>query len=173
MSHRFYLFAYTCCLTLFLPLVFPFLHLLYFGPFLIICFYRSPLSTCLWWALSCGFIIDLFSSETRLGTYALNYCLTTLCLYNTKFHFFEDRPSTIPLMSFGFTILSTLIQVGLFYFIAKPIFLSWVWAFNDLLVIPFQVAIYATLAFVAPTSIFSRMKRRYLLFKLKRRGTAI
>jgi len=169
MTHLFLLFVYACCLALFLPLFFPFLHILFFAPFLIVCFYRCSLSVCLWWALSSGFIIDLFSYETRLGTYAINYCLTTLCLYPYKFHFFEDRLSTLPIMSFGFTCLSTLIQIGLFYITGKSFSLSWEWALHDLLLIPLQVAIYALLAFSLSSFTISYLKRSYLLFKLNRR----
>lgn len=165
----FYLFTYTYCLTMLLPLFFPFLHLLYFAPFLIVCFYRCSLIGCLWWALVCGLIVDLFSSESRLGIYAINYCLTTFYLYRYRFLFFEDGFSMLPVMSFGFTCLSTFIQTGIFYLIGKPFMLSGEWLINDLIVIPLQVAIYAILAFSFPTWMLIRMKRRYLLSRLTNR----
>ena len=158
----------TCSLVLFSPLFFPFLHVVFFSPFLVLCFYRCSLSSCLWWALICGFIIDLFSYETRLGIYAINYCLTTFCLYRYKFHFFEDRLSTLPVMTFGFTNLSFLIQIGLFFITGKAFSLSLEWVINDLLLIPLQTATYAVLAFIFPFSLLSLLKRRYFLFRLKR-----
>jgi hypothetical protein len=162
-------FIYACCLAMLLPLFFPFLHLLYFPPFLILCFYRCSFVGCLWWALICGLIVDLFSSETRLGNYAINYCLTTLCFYRYKFHFFEDGFSTLPVMSSGFTCLSTLIQVGMFYLIGKPFILSGEWIINDLILIPVQMAIYAILAFSLPAWILSLMKSRHILFHIMKK----
>ncbi len=161
-----YLFIYTYCLAMLLPLFFPFLHLLYFTPFLILCLYRCSLAHCLWWALICGGVIDLFSSETRLGNYAINYCLTIFCLYRYRFLFFEDGFSTLPLMSFIFTCLSMLIQIGIFYLIGKPFTFSGEWLISDLIVLPMQMAIYAILAFSLPAWMLTLMKRRYRLFRL-------
>lgn len=165
----FYLFLYSFCLTMFLPLFLPFWHIPYFTPFLVFCFYRCTLVSCLWWSLICGFIIDLFSAETRLGTYAMNYCLTTFYIYHYKLRFFEDRFSTLPTLAFGFTCLSTLIQIAIFYVISKPFALSLAWGVNDLLVIPLQVACYTILTFNLPFSIFIYLKRHYLLFRLNRK----
>jgi rod shape-determining protein MreD len=164
-----YLFTYAYCLAMLLPLFFPFLHLLYFAPFLILCFNRCSLMGCLWWALICGLVVDLFSSETRLGTYAINYCLTTLCLYRYRFHFFEDGFSTLPVLSFGFTCIFTLIQVAIFYLIDKPITLTVEWLINDLIFFPTQAAIYSILAFSLPAWVLALMKRRFYLFRLARR----
>lgn len=165
----FLLFIYTYSLAMLLPLLFPFYHLLYFVPFLILCFYRCSLINCLWWSLLCGLMIDLFSAETRLGTYAINYCLTTLCFYRYKFHFFEDRFSTLPTMTFGFTCLSTLIQVLIFYIMGKSFSLSWEWVISDFFIIPFQMVLYTLLAFTLPSFIVVYLKRRYFLFRLKKR----
>jgi hypothetical protein len=165
----FYLFAYSSCLAMFLPLFFPFWHILYFAPFLVLCFYRCSLIRCLWWSFICGLVIDLFSAETRLGTYAMNHCLTTLCLYRYKFYFFEDRLSTLPAMTFGFSCLSMLIQFLILYLLHPFFSLSWKWIVNDLLLLPLEVAFYAFLAFTLPTLFLSDLKRRYLLFRWARR----
>lgn len=165
----FLLFIYSACLAVLLPLFFPYWHPLYFAPFLALCFYSYSLAGCLWWSLICGFVVDLFSAETRLGICAMNYCATTLFLYRYQFHFFEDRLSTLPTISFSFTLLSTLIQIGIFTVISKPFSLSWEWLFTDLLIIPLQVALYSVLAFTLPFMIMNAIKRRYLLFRLNRR----
>lgn len=165
----FYLFLYTLFLFLFLPLFFPFWHVPIFAPFIVLCFYRHSMTSCLCWSFCCGFIIDLFSAETQLGNYALNYCLTTLCLYRYQFHFFEDRLSTLPTMTFFFTSLSTMIQIVIFQIISRPFALSWHWLFSDLLFIPFQAAICAGVAFVIPSLLLVYLKREYLLFRLSRR----
>lgn len=163
------LFTYTACLAMILPLFFPSWHILYFAPFLILCFYDYSLVGCLWWSLICGFIIDLFSAETRLGIYAFNYCATTFFLYRYQFHFFEDRLSTLPAMSFCFTCLSTILQIVILSITGKNISLSWDWLISDLLLIPLQVSIYSILAFTLPFMAIRFLKRRYLLFRLKRR----
>lgn len=165
MTHLFYLFAYVGFLAMSLPLFFPFWHALYFVPFLVLCFYRCPFIHALWWSLLCGFIVDLFSAETRLGTFAMNYCLTTFFLYHYKFHFFEDRMSTLPTLTFAFSCLSMLIQVVIFYAIGKSISLSWEWVINDLMAIPLQGALYAILAFTLPAWIATYLKTRYFLFR--------
>lgn len=155
-----FLFAYICGLTLTLPLLFPSLRLFYFSPFLVFCFYRNSFSSCLWWALLCGLIVDLLSNQTRLGTYALNYCLTTAFLYGYKQHFFEDRLSTLPVMTFCFAILSTAIQVGILYGFGKPFTLSWEWIKSDLFWMPLQDALYAAAAVAFPLSLLSTPRWR-------------
>lgn len=169
MMHLLGLCAYSFGLAMVLPLFFPSLHLLFFAPFLALCFYRCSLSGCLWWALSCGFVIDLLSAQTRLGTYAMNYCLTTLCLYRYKFHFFEDRLSTLPIMTLCFACLSTLIQTAIFYMIGKSFSLSWEWMASNLFFSPLQDALYAGLAFTLPSLVISHIKRRSLFLMARRR----
>jgi hypothetical protein len=149
------LFLYTCLLTLTLPLLFSSLHLLFFAPFLVLCFYRYPLPYCLWWALICGFIIDLLSSHMRLGA----YCFTSLCLYRYQLYFFEDRFSTLPVMTFFFSILSVLTHVCFSYFTGLPFTLSWSWLANDLLWMPIQNALYAIVAFTLPFELLARQRQ--------------
>jgi rod shape-determining protein MreD len=162
--HLLCLFSYAFCLAMLIPLFFPSLHLLFFAPFLVRSLYQLSLPKCLWWALGCGFMIDLLSSQTRLGTYAINYCLVIVCLYRYRYYFFEDRLSTLPIMTFCFVFLSILIQAGIFYAIGKPFFLTWDWTENNLFSIPFQNSIYAGFAFTFPSLIISNLKRPVYLF---------
>lgn len=150
------LFLYTFCLAMSLGALFPFLRLLYFVPFLVLSFYRCSLPHSLWWAIVCGFVMDLFSTHTPLGIYALIYSLTTAYLYRYQFHFFEDRLSTLPVMTFCFACLSTLIQIFLFSIMGHAISLSWNWFKHDVLWMPLQDALYAILAFTIPTLFFSK-----------------
>jgi rod shape-determining protein MreD len=163
------LFVYSFCLSIFLPFVFSSFQFLFFAPFLVQSFYRCPLHRCLWWALASGFIIDLLSSQTLLGTYAINYCLTTLCLYRYRFYFFEDRLSTLPIMTFSFVCVSTVIHAIIFYIIGKPFVPSWEWVGSDLVMNPLQNALYAGLAFTLPPVIISHVKRSLSLFLLFKR----
>lgn len=168
--HLFYLLTYTTSLALIFPLFFPFWHdILYFTPFIVYCFYRSSLIGCLWWSLISGFIVDLFSADTRLGNDALNYCLATFFLYPYRFHFFEDRLSTLPTLTFCLTCLSALIQVAIFYAISRPFALSWHWLFTDFLFVPLQTSLYAIFAFTIPSLLITYYKRRYLLFQISRK----
>lgn len=142
-----------------LPLLFPFWHPLYFAPFLIICCKRRPLPVCLGWACACGLFIDLFSSYTPLGNYCLNYCLSTLCLYRYRWHLFEDRFSTLPLLTSCFACLSFLIQIGMFTITGKSFALSWKIVGDNLLWMPLQDAFYAILAFNLPYWGLASLKR--------------
>jgi len=155
------LFIYSTILALTFPLLFPYWHILYFAPFLILCIYRHTFINCLWRAVACGTIIDLFSAETRLGIYALNYCIAVFFIYRFKKHFFEDKFRTLPVMTFCFSALSALIQVVIFWLMGKSFTLSWEWAASDLFFLPFQGAIYSLIAFSFPLLAYSNLVRRY------------
>lgn len=160
MKILFFLFVYACCLANILPLLFSSLHLVYFAPFLVLALYRCPLNHALWWSLGCGLILDLYSAQTRLGIYALNYCLTTLTLYGYKTHFFEDRLSTLPVMSLCYSCLSNFIQSCLLLIIGNPFHFSWEWVQADIFSIPLQTSLYSMLAFSGPMAMMAHMKRR-------------
>ncbi|WP_068468408.1 rod shape-determining protein MreD [Candidatus Protochlamydia phocaeensis] len=163
------LFIYTFLLAFVLFPLFPSLRLTFFAPFLIISFYRQHKINCLWLAILCGFVLDLFSTQTRIGFYALTYCLTVELLYSSKRHFFEDSLSTIPLMTFFFAILATLLQTVLLYIFGQGLILSWQWAKNDLFWMPLQDALFAGLAFSFPSLLLPsyrpRRKANLLLVK--------
>ena len=145
---------------LFLTPWFPQWKLTYFAPFLIICYYKKPLETCLWLSLLCGLIMDLLSSQRHLGIHSLNYCLTTALLYSQKQHFFEDSLSTIPIMTFLFAAVSTIIQIPLYTLFESGISLSSEWWINDLLIMPFVDALYGFVWFTLPAIFLPRKSRR-------------
>ena len=163
--NQFSLFIYSLFLAIFLPTLLSGGYLLFFAPSIILSFYRYPLPICLWWAIICGFIIDLYSSQTRLGVYAINYCLVSLCLYRYKFHFFEDYLSTLPIMTFCFVILSTFFQLMFFYVIGNSIHISFDWIINNFIFTPFLNASYAILAFTIPSLIIPYINRNARLRK--------
>lgn len=169
MSRITFFFFYTLGITLLLPALFSNLQLLFFAPFLVITFYNKNKLTCLWWALLCGMIIDLLSAQMRLGAYAFNYCATVMIVYSQKRHFFEDSISTFPIMTFLFSIVSTLIQVGMFYSFGHSISLSFEWVKQDLIWMPLLDAFYAALLFTLPYLCFPKnFKKQSLLFSSKR-----
>ena len=151
-----------------LPLLFPFSHLIYFAPFLVITFYHFSLRENLWWALLCGFIIDLFSSSTHLGFFALNYCLTTLFLSRYTSYFFEDRLSTLPLMTACFAGLSTLLNTLLLSLMGKQFLFSLEGLFFQIGIIPLQTGLYAILFFILPLKIIKILNMRYRMRRRKR-----
>ncbi|NGX58738.1 MAG: hypothetical protein K940chlam3_01646 [Chlamydiae bacterium] len=149
---------------LFLTPWFPQWKLTYFAPFLVITFYKKPLETCLWLGLISGLIMDLLSSQHHLGIHALNYCLTISLLYSQKQYFFEDSLSTIPIMTFFFAVISTILQVPLYALFEKGIPLSQDWIIKDLLVMPLIDALYGFIWFTLPAIFLPRNpKREYFL----------
>lgn len=132
-------------LAVFGILFFPHTHLLFFAPYLVLAFYQHTRFAILWRAIGCGTLIDLFSSTPHFGLTALNYCIVCWILYGQTRNFFEDKPSTLPLMTLFFSILSTLTSVILFFFFAHPISFTFKWFFTDLLIMPLFDATYALL----------------------------
>lgn len=153
-------FFITLSLTLFAPILFPGLHLLYFAPFVCCCYYYRSYAASLWISLLCGLIIDLLSAPLRFGLHALNFTLTTAFLYSKKQHFFQDQLSTLPILTFFFSLISTLIQLILLYIFETSLTLSWKWVFTDLLWMPCTDGIYAFICFSLPIIIWGKTPRR-------------
>lgn len=155
-------FTFGICLlfALGLPVLFPLARLTFFAPFLIIACYKASLKKCLWMALLCGVIVDLLSSYTRFGLYSVDYCLTTALLYPQRRNFFADSLSTLPIMTFFFASLSTLIMAILIYSIDNKNVLSAGWIFTDLIIMPAFDAIYAFMLFILPAIFFGQRQRR-------------
>lgn len=160
MNHLLPLFFYASALFLFLLPLWPALKLSFFVPFLIKAYYQKDKIGCLWLSLLCGLILDLFSSSERLGFYAFNYCTVTYFLYSQKRHFFEESLSTLPIMTFSFAFLSTLIHFCLLYVFGKNVQLSFAWVTTDLFFFPLIDAFYAGLLFTLPSLFFSQPQRR-------------
>lgn len=147
------------CLVIF-PAIIPQLRLTYFAPFLIIACYQKSLKACLWLALGVGVLLDLLSSQTRLGLYAFDYCLTIALLYPQRRNFFADSITTLPIMVFLFAFLSTVIMAILLYSVETRNVFSWPWVFTDLICMPLLDALYAFVLFTLPSTIFGRTPRR-------------
>ncbi len=139
-------------------LFFPHCRLFYFAPYLILTFYKQTRFAVLWRALGCGLVIDLFSSTPYFGLTALNYTLVCWILYSQRHNFFEDKPFTLPVMTFLFSVLSTLTATILFLFFAHPVPLSLKWLFTDLFWMPLLDAGYA-LGLSLPFQITYKLRR--------------
>jgi len=153
-------FIFCLALTIIFPLLVPSIRLTFFAPFLIMACYKKKLQNCLWMAFICGLILDLLSSNARLGIHAFNYCLTLMVLYPQKRNFFADSLSTLPIMTFLFSTISTFFMVIVLYSLEMINMLSWQWIATDLLLMPAADAIYAFCCFIAPALLFGRPRRR-------------
>lgn len=138
------------------PIVCPRFLLTYFAPFLVLLYYRRPLSNCLWSSLGCGLLIDLVSTHDRLGIHALAYCLATALLYRQKQHFFQDSLSTLPLMTLFFSFFSSLFSVVLINSVSQGFPLTGQWLAIDMLLMPVVDAIYAAVGFTLPAYFLRR-----------------
>ena len=147
-------------LTVWMPVVIPQLRLYFFAPYLIILLYKRPLVNCLWGALICGLVIDLFSAYHHLGLYALNYTLTIALLYRQRRHFFADSPTTLPIMVYLFSVISTAIQIPLLFIFEHKLKINSIWIRYDLLLMPLLDAVYAFCFFVLPYWIFGKRRLR-------------
>lgn len=147
-------------LTLSIPTLFPHMRLLFFAPFLIIVYYKKSFLASLWTSLFCGLFLDLLSSHTHLGFHATSYCLSTALLYSQRRNFFADSLSTLPLMTYFFSSIATLFQMGLMHFFEQRIQFSWEWVMTDLVYMPGLDALYAFACFILPARCFGKRPRR-------------
>ena len=142
-------------ITSLIILLFPSVVLQLFAPFLVFIFYRSSKMEALWWSVACGLVLDLLSPHTTLGLFAFTYAVTTALLYDRKQHFFIDNLSTLPLMTFMFSVLSTLILALL---VQIPISLPWI--ATDLLLMPLGDAFIAFFCYTVPYWQLAPKRRR-------------
>lgn len=154
------IFLFSLLAVLLFPIMLPSWRLMLFAPFIVIIFYRKSYLVCLWWSLFCGLFIDLLSDHQQFGINALNYCLTTSLLYGQRRNFFADSPSTLPIMTFFFSSLSTFIQFLLMYIFEKENVFSWNWVLTDAFLMPFLDASFAFCCFIIPSVIFGKRPRK-------------
>lgn len=153
-------FAVCALLTIAIPSLYPTMRLSYFIPFLVIVCYQMTLSRALWIAFGCGMVLDLLTAHTRLGLYAMDFCVTLAMLYPQRRNFFADSLSTLPIMTFLFSTLSTLVMAIMLYVIEMKSVFSWSWFLTDLLVLPAADALFAFAVFIGPAYFLGRPQRR-------------
>lgn len=135
--------------SLFLTLFFPALRLLFFAPYLVLACYKFPLSALLWRAALCGLVVDLFSSSPFFGESVIHLTLVSFLISRQKTHFFADKWSTMPIMTFLFSLFYSAIHplFGLLY--GLPFSFSFRLFFGDFVLFPLIDALYgAALLFV-------------------------
>ena len=154
-----FLFIAALLLTFFSPVYFPQVKLLWFAPFLITLYYQKPIAACMWASLGCGVILDLTTSTDHFGLHAFNYVIVSAILYSQKRHFFGDSLSTLPIMTYLFSVISTIVHFVLLNLFEDRNIFSAGWLMRDLVVMPLVDALYAFLLFVIPWRLFGGRQR--------------
>lgn len=155
--HLFFAFAACAIATAVTPTLMPWCRVKFFAPFLVSVYYHRNLATALWLSLAAGTVSDLLPSNLPMGLTALAYTVTTAVLYRHKRHFFEDSLSTIPIMTWFFSLTATVAEA----IVVRPFAagtLSIGWFVTDLLIMPLWDALYAFILFAAPTLLRSRAR---------------
>lgn len=161
-------FAVAIAVTFMAGTWFPWLHLCPFAPFLVMAYYSRSFLNCLWLSLCCGLFMDLLAAERHLGIYALTYYLTTLILFTQRRFFFEDKFSTLPLMTALFSAISTTVLVITLYFMGNGVPFSWGWVVRDLVLMSVLDGLYAFTCFQLPMLLWKRRPQRKEELAVKR-----
>ncbi len=100
--------------------------------------------------------MDLLAPYPRLGLIALSYCCSAAVVYRGKSRFFEDSLISLPVMTFFFVEVSTVLQVLLLKVFGVAPVLSWQWLATDLILFPLADAVYAWVWFAYPAYLLRR-----------------
>lgn len=143
-------FCFATIATLFFPTLCPWCRIAFYIPFVVTVCYRNTLAASLWVAILCGTILDLFLSHHHLGIYATGYAVTTTLLHRYKGLLFEEKAFALPLMTFLFSVTTTLLLAIFLKVTDDHLILSWQWAMSDVVIVPCCDALWSVLAFVIP-----------------------
>jgi hypothetical protein len=136
--------------------LFPFLRLTFLSPLLVLLFYRLSWHLATWVAVAGGVLMDLLSADGQFGLHALIYAMTAFLLYPLRHHFFEEKLTTIPLLSSFFGLLSALLFSIVGSLFERPITLSLTWIATDLLILPIADGCWAFVWFLLPLFYLSK-----------------
>jgi hypothetical protein len=154
--------------TLFGQALFPSARITFLAPLLAWLYYRLPMQGALWASFGAGLLLDLLSSDYRLGIFALTYTSTTLLLYTQKRHFYAQRWSTLPILTWLFSLVATLIQVTLLAIVDEGLRITWRWAISDLMVYPLLDGLWAFIGFTLPLKLIQWRRPVRRTYRLKR-----
>lgn len=132
----------------------------YFAPFLVIVFYQKPLRTALWISLGCGLLLDSLSSHPKFGLHATAFVMTASLLYGQKKRFFADHLSTLPIMTFFYSLISTCILISLHGICEKSFPVSKVGLFTDCIAMALADGILAFGYYILPFILLGKTPRR-------------
>ncbi len=151
------------CGALWGPILFPNVPLFYFVPYLVITLYRFSRIGAMWRACLCGIILDLLSSCSLFGLSSIHYCCVSFLLYGQTRNFFKDKVSTLPIMTFLYSALSTLFLAIAALFLERGYPFSWTWVVTDLIGMSLADALYALLVFSLPFELLSKIRKLTIL----------
>jgi cell shape-determining protein MreD len=146
--------------SLIVPSFFSTLKFYFFVPSLIIAFYYLSITTITWLSLIIGLLLDVLSASPRFGFLGISYLLTSLFLYPWRLYFFKDAASTLPALTFFYSLCITVIQ-SLIALLFDLHGFSWslYWLFTDVVMMPMMDSVYAVLIFSLPHFIYTQYYR--------------
>ncbi len=123
---------------------------------MVVACYKKTLLQCLCLGTFCGILLDLLSPNAHLGIYPLVYGLSLFFTYQQRHHFFSDSVSTLPILTFYFSIVSTCVMALLLYLVEGQNLFSWHWIMNDLIILSMNTAGFAFCCFVLPSFLLKK-----------------
>ena len=116
---------------------------------IILLVYSTTSGFCYFAAFLSGLYLDCLTGSPRLGFIALSMLVSLRMLYPWRLYFFKDSITTLPVMTYLFAVLSTLIQcfLALILDIPSPI-TSLRLAISEVFVMPLLDVIWGVLAFM-------------------------
>lgn len=151
------------------PAVFPSFHLLFFAPYLVLCFYKLTRYQSLLRAFFAGVIVDCFSSSPFFGAVAINYCIVSFLLHGQRRNFFEDKFFTLPVMSALYSFLSKIVWVVVLFFFKQKSSFTGKWYVFDIFGLSLLDGLYALLFFYLPFQLTQKISKMGL-FKFSKKS---
>lgn len=146
----------------------PQIALLPFCPFLSFMILRTSSTRALWLSCICGVLMDLVSSDP-MGVHALGYTLSASILFRFKKHFLYEEPFHLSLFSALFSFTSTFLTLLLLFLFDRRVEIQGRWVLTDFIGMPLIDGLFAFVWFAAPLSLFSKLKKMWDLFWLRRK----
>lgn len=145
-----------------MPSLYPEWRLFYFCPFIVMSLYRVDLLKSLIMAFAIGIFLSFFSLDSRFGVIGSILVLTSVLVNPLKQYLFADRFYTLPLMTYVYAVVFTILQGFIFSTFSSSDFPVRAF-FTEGLIMPLGDALFAFGVFVLPSMIFKSMR----IFRLK------
>jgi rod shape-determining protein MreD len=147
----------------------PKITILAFAPYLAILILKLPHTQSLILASLCGAIMDLMSDDP-IGLHAINYTVSVWLFFKIKSHFSFEKATHLTLLTALISSFSTIFQLILLFLFDRRVPFSGRWAFMELIGMPIVDAIYAFIWFVAPMDLFQKVRKKLVIFWLKKKN---
>lgn len=137
-------------------------------PFLVRLYSTLSFTKALWISGVCGFILDLLSSEFKLGLLGTSYVVTTAVIYRYKKFFFSEKPLAFVLFTMLASFLSMTIHWILIYLFDQDFSFSLLMFINNQVMICLLDGTLALLLTLGPPWIYKtaqNIRRSFLLQK--------